>query len=208
MRHWTSLWLLTGRRSRRSVSVQIVNFRSRRHWLPQNSLPVEERTITTSVNSRNLSVCARSSSTRTRVHNFSRMETLMLQSCVTFVLSNILKSFFDLGPDDEEEVKQIKLSLHLNLAQCCIKLEDWAETIKEANNALELDANSTKALFRLAFAQEKTKEFTSAKKNLTRAIKIAPEAEQKPLNALLNRVNVQIQREDAKRAMMAKRMFG
>mmetsp|Transcript_15002 Transcript_15002/g.29235 ORF Transcript_15002/g.29235 Transcript_15002/m.29235 type:complete len:762 (+) Transcript_15002:196-2481(+) len=118
------------------------------------------------------------------------------------------EKFFDLGPDDEEEVKQIKLSLHLNLAQCCIKLEDWAETIKEANNALELDANSTKALFRLAFAQEKTKEFTSAKKNLTRAIKIAPEAEQKPLNALLNRVNVQIQREDAKRAMMAKRMFG
>ncbi|GBG34887.1 Heat shock 70 kDa protein [Hondaea fermentalgiana] len=116
--------------------------------------------------------------------------------------------FFDLGPDDEEEVKQIKLSLHLNMAQCSIKLEEWAETVKSAKEALELDANSTKALFRLAFAQEKTKEFTEAKKNLARAIKIAPEAEQKPLASLLNRVNLQIQREEARRAKMAKKMFG
>ena len=32
--------------------------------------------------------------------------------------------FFDLGPDDEAEVKALKLSLYLNLAQCYLKLEN------------------------------------------------------------------------------------
>jgi tetratricopeptide (TPR) repeat protein len=35
--------------------------------------------------------------------------------------------FFDLSPEDEKEVSQLKLSLYLNLAQCYIKLDNWEQ---------------------------------------------------------------------------------
>ena len=35
--------------------------------------------------------------------------------------------FFDLSPEDEKEVSQLKLSLYLNLSQCYIKLENWEQ---------------------------------------------------------------------------------
>jgi hypothetical protein len=36
-----------------------------------------------------------------------------------------LAKFFDLSPEDEAEVKALKLTLYLNLASCYIKLENW-----------------------------------------------------------------------------------
>ena len=33
--------------------------------------------------------------------------------------------FFDLSPEDTEEVNLVKLSIFLNLAQCYLKLENW-----------------------------------------------------------------------------------
>ena len=47
--------------------------------------------------------------------------------------------FFDLGPEDEKEVKNIKTLLYLNLASCYIKLENWDQVIRNCDFALELD---------------------------------------------------------------------
>ena len=47
--------------------------------------------------------------------------------------------FFDLGPEDEKEVKNIKTLLYLNLASCYIKLENWDQVVRNCDFALELD---------------------------------------------------------------------
>jgi tetratricopeptide (TPR) repeat protein len=114
--------------------------------------------------------------------------------------------FFDLGPQDEREVDALKLSLHLNLAQCHLKLSAWKECAKSANAALAIDANSSKALYRLAFAQENLKEFDEAKANLLKAAALEPNDTAIP--KLLERVNAQLKREQDKRKAMAKKMFG
>ena len=47
--------------------------------------------------------------------------------------------FFDLGPEDDKEVKNIKTLLYLNLASCYIKLENWDQVVRNCDFALELD---------------------------------------------------------------------
>merc|ERR1712146_468486 len=47
--------------------------------------------------------------------------------------------FFDLSPDDEQEVKAVKLSLYLNLAQCYIKLENYDNVIRNCDEALSIE---------------------------------------------------------------------
>ena len=54
--------------------------------------------------------------------------------------------FFDLGPEDEKEVKSIKTLLYLNLASCYIKLENWDQVIRNCDFALELDAVNPKVV--------------------------------------------------------------
>jgi hypothetical protein len=45
---------------------------------------------------------------------------------LTFLsISVVSAKFFDLSPEDTEEVNQVKLSIHLNLAQCYLKMENW-----------------------------------------------------------------------------------
>jgi|GEM_PF-2801049 len=116
------------------------------------------------------------------------------------------EKFYDMSPADIQELDAIKLSLHLNLAQCYLKAGKWDDVVKSAQNALQVDPDSTKALYRLAYAQENSKEFDKAKTNLLKAAKIDPE--DKAIGKLLERVNAQIKREDAKRKKMAQKMFG
>ena len=43
--------------------------------------------------------------------------------------------FFDLAPEDEIELKSLKLNLFLNLASCYIKLENWDQVTKYISRA-------------------------------------------------------------------------
>ena len=71
--------------------------------------------------------------------------------------------FFDLSPDDEAEVRQIKLSLYLNLSQCYIKLENWEQVLRNCNEALSLDPENAKALFRRSAVYEQKKDWDKVK---------------------------------------------
>jgi hypothetical protein len=44
---------------------------------------------------------------------------------INFVYGVHIAKFFDLSPEDTEEVNQVKLSIFLNLAQCYLKLENY-----------------------------------------------------------------------------------
>ena len=67
--------------------------------------------------------------------------------------------FFDLTPDDQKEVQSLKLSLHLNLAQCYLNLENWDQAMRNCDDVLELDKNNAKALFRKSAVWEAKKDY-------------------------------------------------
>ena len=70
--------------------------------------------------------------------------------------------FFDLSAEEETEIRAVKLSLHLNLAQCYIKMENWDQVIRNCDEALAIDGASAKAFFRRATAYEKKRDFPKA----------------------------------------------
>merc|ERR1712146_139685 len=83
--------------------------------------------------------------------------------------------FFDLTPEDEVEVRNIKLSLYLNLAMCYIKMESWDRVSENCKHALDIDPKSAKALFRRAQAAEAKKDYVAAVADLKQAKEYAPE---------------------------------
>lgn len=70
--------------------------------------------------------------------------------------------FFDLSKEDEEEVRQMKLTLYLNLASCYIKLQNYDQTFRNCEDALNIDPVNVKAIFRRGSAYEGKKEFEKA----------------------------------------------
>jgi len=110
--------------------------------------------------------------------------------------------FFDLTADDEKELKQLKLSLHLNLAQCYLNLENWDQAMRNCDDALGIDENNAKALFRRSAVWEAKKEYEMALTDLKSAEKLA--ADDKMISKAIDRIRKQIQKEKDK----AKKTWG
>jgi len=123
----------------------------------------------------------------------------------TKALSHCAK-FVDLNPDDLEEVKGVKLSLNLNLALAYYKLQKYDQSLRVCNEALVLDENSPKALYRRAMVYYEKKKWEEANKDLKKASGIAPE--DKAIKKLQGNVDVMIKRQKAKEKKMAQKMFG
>ncbi|CAI5745696.1 unnamed protein product [Peronospora destructor] len=83
--------------------------------------------------------------------------------------------FFDLSESDKAEVDAIKLSLYLNLAQCYLKMENYAKAVANCNEALAVDAKSIKALYRRATAYEKENKLELAADDVKAALLLAPQ---------------------------------
>ncbi|TYZ61805.1 hypothetical protein PybrP1_004803 [[Pythium] brassicae (nom. inval.)] len=83
--------------------------------------------------------------------------------------------FFDLSESDVEEVNKLRLSLYLNLAQCYLKLEAWPKAIANCKDALAIDPQNAKALYRRALAHEKDKNIELAALDVKAALAVAPE---------------------------------
>lgn len=77
-------------------------------------------------------------------------------------LTHIAK-FFDLSPDDEIEVKNLKITLHLNLATCYLKMENMDQMLRNVEDAMALDPNNPKAFFRRAQYYEAKKDWDKVK---------------------------------------------
>jgi len=104
--------------------------------------------------------------------------------------------FFDLTKEDEKEVNQLKLSLHLNLAQCYINMENWEQAMRNCDDALKLDEYSVKALFRRSAVWEQKKEWEKAMQDLKNAEKIA--TDDKMIGKAIDRVKKMILKEKEK----------
>jgi len=126
----------------------------------------------------------------------------------------------NLTPDEAEEAKKIKVSCHLNSAQCYIKAGE-AATAQQGKNAaepffkkartscddvLELDAGSIKAIFRRSLCYEKLGDLEDALKDIKKGLGVSPEdadlkKSQDRLQKLLNK-----QKEGQKKVFS--KMFG
>jgi tetratricopeptide (TPR) repeat protein len=114
--------------------------------------------------------------------------------------------FFDLSPVEEKEVMETKLSLYLNVALAYIKLEKLDNAYQYCNDALSLDTNNVKALYRRASVLYQKRKFDDAMRDCVEAENLAPDDKAvKKLKALLEQ---QIAKQKKKEKAMAKKMFG
>ncbi|KAL3804156.1 hypothetical protein HJC23_013675 [Cyclotella cryptica] len=114
--------------------------------------------------------------------------------------------FFDLSPDDEVEVKEVKLSLHVNMALSFIKLEKLDNAFQSCNEALAIDPKNVKALYRRATVQHSRRKFDDALNDLKQAEELAPD--DKAVKKLRRLVDHEILKQKKKEQAMAKKMFG
>ncbi len=115
--------------------------------------------------------------------------------------------FFDLSPEDETEVKALKVTLYLNIAMCYLKMGKNDQVINNCDHALALDSRSAKAYFRRSAAWE-------AKKDLEKALEDAKKAQaemvvpDKGINSTVGRLTKSIAAEKKKSAKMWGNAFG
>ena len=83
--------------------------------------------------------------------------------------------FFDLNPEEQKEVNDVKLSLHLNIALAYIKLEKYDNALQSCNEALKIDESNGKALYRRATVYYNKRKFEDAIGDLKKAENLAPE---------------------------------
>jgi len=114
---------------------------------------------------------------------------------------------FDVTPSEKEEVDLINMSIHLNLAQCYIKMGTdvtYRKAVFSCNSALEIQPNNPKALYRRAVASVALKDFSSASKDLSLAASIASDSEIVKLQKVVERG---IAAEKEKEQKMFAKMF-
>ena len=113
--------------------------------------------------------------------------------------------FVDLGPDDLKEVNDVKLSLNLNLALAYLKLQNPDQALRVCNEALTIDENSPKALYRRASVYFEKKNWDSAKGDIKKAVAVSPD--DKAIKKLHDRIDAQVKKQKLKQKKMAQKMF-
>lgn len=114
--------------------------------------------------------------------------------------------FFDLSPAQEDETRDVKLSLYLNLALAYIKLEKLDNAMQSCDDALKLDSKNTKALYRRASVLYQKRKFDDAMRDLVKAEKESPG--NKDVKKLRGLIDQQLIKQKNKEKAMAQKMFG
>ena len=96
--------------------------------------------------------------------------------------------------------------LHLNLAQCFIKLETWDKAIEHCTTVLQSDPKNPKALYRRAYCYDKMQDTERCSEDLRVVLQLIPD--DPSVKSLVQRNDLQRKRLQQRRKEMAKRMFG
>eukprot|EP00730_Choanoeca_flexa_P015477 TRINITY_DN7113_c0_g1_i3.p1 TRINITY_DN7113_c0_g1~~TRINITY_DN7113_c0_g1_i3.p1 ORF type:complete len:737 (+),score=250.94 TRINITY_DN7113_c0_g1_i3:50-2260(+) len=111
------------------------------------------------------------------------------------------RQFFDLTPEDQEEVDGVQATLHLNLAMCYIKQSAWKKAIHSCKESLTLKADSAKAHYRLAVAYEQLKDYEEGLKATKNGLRLAEG------DAALTKLQTRLEAKEAKRKAQEKKMY-
>jgi hypothetical protein len=97
-------------------------------------------------------------------------------ACFTHAVDSYISAISALGgvPVDNAEANALLVSLHLNLSMTLIKLEDWVGAAKNAREALAVDGENIKALYRLSLANFRRGALEEAKPTYVRVCRLDP----------------------------------
>jgi tetratricopeptide (TPR) repeat protein len=115
------------------------------------------------------------------------------------------EQMWDVSAPHQKEVDEIKLSCCLNLAACYLKLQKFDKAIHNCAEALRIDPNSSKALYRRAQAHVGNKNWDAAKADLEAAEKVDPK--NADVKAELAKVQKQIDARGTREKKMFSKMF-
>lgn len=76
--------------------------------------------------------------------------------------------------DTSAETAALRLALRLNCAACDVKLGQWGDAASQCSEALKLDKDNAKALFRRGTARSHMGELDEARADLVAACRLAP----------------------------------
>jgi peptidyl-prolyl isomerase D len=81
---------------------------------------------------------------------FAVVMLLLMHACIQEYEEALdyVKFMNDTAEEDKAKVDQLNLSLYLNSAMACSKTKDFSKAISNASEALKIEADNVKALFR------------------------------------------------------------
>eukprot|EP00761_Pharyngomonas_kirbyi_P003310 gb/GECH01003314.1/.p1 GENE.gb/GECH01003314.1/~~gb/GECH01003314.1/.p1 ORF type:complete len:290 (+),score=95.38 gb/GECH01003314.1/:1-870(+) len=109
---------------------------------------------------------------------------------------------YSLTSNEQTQANQEKLPCLLNLAACQLKLGEYRRAMETCDQVLQVDAHSSKALFRKGKACRALSEYGEAEESLSKALKAMPD--NKGIQRELKWVHQQKQEHERKQ----KKMFG
>jgi len=109
------------------------------------------------------------------------------------------------GEKLQEEVQQVKLACHLNLAVGYLQLKKFTLAIENCNMALRIDETNVKAFFRRGKGYYMTKKYIEAKEDFQKAVDLDPSNTQAKKQILLCDKQMQLEKEREKK--MYSKMF-
>jgi len=115
------------------------------------------------------------------------------------------ESIWDLIDDQKKEISEIKLPCYLNLAACYLKLKKYEKTRDNCSEALKIETENVKALFRRGQALYYLKDFDEAKKDLLLAGKLEPNNSE--VKKILKLVTDQLSAQKEKEKTIYGKMF-
>ena len=111
----------------------------------------------------------------------------------------LLQLFYTFSDDKEEDQKvdAMKSSISMNMSVCHINTAKWVEAISSLNEALRVDSNNLKALYRIAYCYFNANKYDDCKKYIESGLKLQPNSEE--FSSLKNQVEEKCKSEDDKR---------
>ncbi|NWU97443.1 PPID isomerase, partial [Upupa epops] len=101
---------------------------------------------------------------------------------------------------DKAKLKPVALTCVLNIGACKLKLSDWQGAIDSCSEALKIDPENTKALYRRAQGWQGIKDLEEALADLKKAHEIAPEDKAIQAETLRIKQKIKAQKEKEKAA--------
>jgi len=112
-----------------------------------------------------------------------------------------------LANEEEEERRQrLMFKLQLNVAHCCLKMKWPKKACIACREALEIEENNTKALYRFGKAQRMLEDYEKARNYLVRAQRNAPQDPH--ISEELRSLEEQLTKEKETEKVMYQNMFG
>lgn len=119
----------------------------------------------------------------------------------------LLQLFYTFSDDLEQdkEVDRMKAALNMNVSMCKINLGKYEDAISCCNEALRVDNQNLKALYRIAFSYFKMEKFEEAKKQIAEGLKI--NSQEKLFEDLRKQIEDKEKENDLKASKMFKKIL-